>query len=295
MFRQFVSEFFDDLDQVQSVIWLDEDGIRAPQQYSLSPKRIVWILASSVLALITLVFCLIAFTPIRQVIPGYGTTEIRQRAVRNAVRLSQLEDSLEVQTAYIAQLRTLMTGGQLDTSSAAVEYDGVVADQRTAGSPVMAERELEFGDVAEAVLPVPTVVTDLVGLGQRYFEGEDLTVFPPVEGFVTRPINSRIDHYGVDIAVPEGTVIRSIGDGYVVFADWTHEGGYALAIQHAKGYLSVYKHNRRLLKRAGDRVRSLEPVARSGNTGEVTTGPHLHFELWQNGFVQDPRLYFVEW
>jgi murein DD-endopeptidase MepM/ murein hydrolase activator NlpD len=68
-----------------------------------------------------------------------------------------------------------------------------------------------------------------------------------------------------------------------------------MAIQHAKGYLSVYKHNQRLLKRAGDRVRSLEPIARSGNTGEVTTGPHLHFELWQNGLAQDPRRYFVDW
>ncbi|MCB0717717.1 MAG: M23 family metallopeptidase [Bacteroidetes bacterium] len=274
---------------------MDEEGLRPPQQFDLSPRRIVWIAAASVLLLVTLVFCFIAFTPIREVIPGYGTTEIRQRAVRNAVRLSQLEDSLEVQTAYIAQLRTLMTGGQIDTSTANVEFTAIV-DEAADEPPVASapSSDLQLG-LDETVLPVPTVVGDASGVGRKYFEGVDLVAVPPVEGFVTRPLDSRIEHYGVDIAVPEGTLIRSMADGYVVFADWTHEGGYALAIQHAKGYLSVYKHNQRLLKRAGDRVRAQEPIARSGNTGEVTTGPHLHFELWQNGLAQDPRRYIVEW
>ena len=100
-------------------------------------------------------------------------------------------------------------------------------------------------------------------------------------------------HFGVDIAVDEGSPIRAVGDGYVVFADWTHEGGYVVAVQHADGYLSVYKHNARLLNRVGDRVRSRETVAISGNSGEITTGPHLHFELWRNGLAQDPRTFFV--
>ncbi|NNE34547.1 MAG: M23 family metallopeptidase, partial [Rhodothermales bacterium] len=179
-------------------------------------------------------------------------------------------------------------------ATSSVEF-ATILDEPVLGAGRDVDMGSVLGDRAEAVLPVPTVLADPVGLGQRYFEGENLTVFPPVDGFVTRLLDPTIEHYGVDIAVPEGTVIRSIGDGYVVFADWTHEGGYALAIQHAKGYLSVYKHNQRLLKTAGDRVRSLEPIARSGNTGEVTTGPHLHFELWQNGLAQDPRRYFVEW
>ena len=110
---------------------------------------------------------------------------------------------------------------------------------------------------------------------------------------MARGFDAPRGHYGLDIAVAEGTPIRSIGDGYVVFADWTNDGGYVVAVQHADGYLSVYKHNSRLLKRVGDRVRSREAVALSGNTGEITTGPHLHVELWRNGLAQDPRLYFV--
>ena len=79
----------------------------------------------------------------------------------------------------------------------------------------------------------------------------------------------------------------------MIFADWTHEGGYTVTVQHADGYLTVFKHNQRLLKRVGDRVRAREAVAMSGNSGEITTGPHLHFELWHNGLAQDPSFYFI--
>lgn len=88
-------------------------------------------------------------------------------------------------------------------------------------------------------------------------------------------------------------MVRSIGDGYVVLSDWTHEGGFTIAVQHAEGYVSVYKHNQRLLKRVGDRVRAREAVAMSGNSGEISTGPHLHFELWLDGLAQDPVYYLV--
>ncbi|MGI9173940.1 MAG: murein hydrolase activator EnvC family protein, partial [Rhodothermales bacterium] len=117
----------------------------------------------------------------------------------------------------------------------------------------------------------------------------------PVDGFLTRGFDARTGHYGADIAVEEGTLVRSIGDGHVILADWTHDGGYAIAVQHADGYVSVYKHNQRLLKRVGDRVSDREALAVSGNSGEVTTGPHLHFELWNNGLAQDPRYYFIGW
>jgi murein DD-endopeptidase MepM/ murein hydrolase activator NlpD len=114
-----------------------------------------------------------------------------------------------------------------------------------------------------------------------------------VDGIVSRGFSASANHYGMDFAVDEGSPVRAVGDGYVVFADWTHEGGYVIAVQHADGYLSVYKHNARLLRRLGDHVRSRETIALSGNTGEITSGPHLHFELWRNGLAQDPRTFFV--
>ena len=118
-------------------------------------------------------------------------------------------------------------------------------------------------------------------------------VFPPVEGFITRGFEAQTGHYAVDMAVEVGSPVRSIGDGYVVMADRTQEGGHAIAVQHTGGYLSLYKHNRRLLKRVGERVEAREVIAESGNSGEITTGPHLHIELWNNGLAQDPAAYFI--
>jgi murein DD-endopeptidase MepM/ murein hydrolase activator NlpD len=89
--------------------------------------------------------------------------------------------------------------------------------------------------------------------------------------------------------------VRAVGSGYVVLADWTQEGGYTVAVQHSDGYLSVYKHNKQLLKQIGDRVQAREALAVSGNSGQMTTGPHLHFELWRNGLAQDPRPYVAGW
>jgi murein DD-endopeptidase MepM/ murein hydrolase activator NlpD len=114
-------------------------------------------------------------------------------------------------------------------------------------------------------------------------------------GFPTRDFDARDGHYGVDIAVSEGAFVRSIGEGYVVMADWTQDGGYTVAVQHGNGYLSVYKHNKRLLKQVGDRVKARDALAVSGNSGEMTTGPHLHFELWRHGLAQDPRSYIAGW
>jgi murein DD-endopeptidase MepM/ murein hydrolase activator NlpD len=116
-----------------------------------------------------------------------------------------------------------------------------------------------------------------------------------MNGFPTRDFGAQTGHYGIDVAVSEGKFIRAVGDGYVVWADWTQDGGYTIAVQHAAGYLTVYKHNKRLLKRLGDRVRAQEPLAVSGNTGAVTTGPHLHFELWRNGLAQSPRSHIAGW
>lgn len=112
-------------------------------------------------------------------------------------------------------------------------------------------------------------------------------------GVVSRGYDAAAGHFGLDVATRAGTPVRAVGDGYVVFADWTHAGGYTIAVQHPDGYLSVYAHNQRLLRRVGDRVRSREAVALSGNTGAATSGPHLHFELWRDGLAQDPRAFLL--
>lgn len=295
--RSFLSEFTRDIDKSRTVVVMDEDGLAPPRQYELAPHAVILRGVGLVLAVVILTFAVVALTPIRQLIPGYSTDQMRSDAMNNAARLVQLEDSLRLQSEYLSHLRSVVTGAVSDTVLPALTPapPSTPAEIQTAAEAAGGESDAGQVTAGEARALQTTPVTYASQGGAARAGGISLPTLPPVEGFVTRPYNSRDEHFAVDVAVSEGTSVRSIGNGYVVLADWTQAGGYAVAIQHAGGYVTVYKHNSELLKQVGDRVRAQEPIARSGNTGEVTTGPHLHFELWRDGIPQDPREYILGW
>ncbi len=295
----FLLEFTRHLDRVYTVIVVDEQATDPPRQYHLRPRTLWLGLGGVALGAAVLMVCLIVFTPVRELIPGYGTSEIRRDARLNALRLAALQDSLDMQRQYMVQLQQLVMG-ELDSEmwagTEAPEGEAVVTGE-LAG--LAAEPSGDWQDHQQPALPLTRLpsakaaVMPASDAPRRFLPSLRLPALPPVSGYFTRGFDARTGHFAVDIAAEEGTVVRSIGDGYVIFADWTHEGGYVIAVHHADGYVSVYKHNQRLLKRIGDRVRDREAIAVSGNTGEVTTGPHLHFELWRDGLAQDPQTYFI--
>lgn len=296
----FLSEFTHNLDRVYTVIVVDEDATDPPRQYRLRPRSLWLSLGGMALATALVMVSLIVLTPLRELIPGYGTSEIRRDARLNALRLAALQDSLEVQQQYMALLQQLVMGdvdSAVGAAAAAPEVSFTVSGELA--SVVNEPSSGDWQDHQQPALPLMRLpardgaVVPAADGGRRFLPSLRLPALPPLSGFFTRGFDARAGHFAVDIAAEEGTVVRSIGDGYVIFADWTHEGGYAVAVQHADGYVSVYKHNQRLLKRIGDRVRDREAIAISGNTGEVTTGPHLHFELWRDGLAQDPQTYFI--
>ena len=116
----------------------------------------------------------------------------------------------------------------------------------------------------------------------------NFVLFAPVNGPISEPYNLKEKHYAVDIVVPKDTPVKSTADGVVIFADWTADTGYVVIIEHSYGLISVYKHNSSLTKSQGDLVKAGEVIATAGNTGELSTGPHLHFELWNDGFPINP-------
>ncbi|WP_457652737.1 M23 family metallopeptidase [Rhodocaloribacter sp.] len=297
----FLSEFTRDPNSTYTVIVMDEEGMEQPRPYRVRPKRLLMWWTGTALALALALLSLVIFTPLREWIPGYGTAEMQRSARLNALRLAAMQDSLAMQQQYMTQLRKLMLG-QIDSSlvggerppEPALAVSGELAE--VTADPLSKDwTDHEQPALSLERLPVAETppVTPVSTAGERYLARLRFPVLPPVNGFLTRGFDARTGHYAIDLAVEEGSVVRAVGDGHVIFADWTHEGGFTLAIQHADGYVSVYKHNQRLLKRVGDRVRDREAIALSGNSGEITTGPHLHFELWHNGLAQDPRLYFI--
>jgi murein DD-endopeptidase MepM/ murein hydrolase activator NlpD len=299
--KSFLGEFFSPSDERYTVVVMDEKGMERPRQHQVRPRRLMWGWSASLFGVALLTAGMIVFTPLREVILGTGTARMKRDARLNALRLTALRDSLSMQRRYVRQLRNLMTGAPTDTAAAPAPSGSAEAyaaepesgptpkpysqDWRAHQQPALSIEQTAIGSSSPAPPGSTSAPASLSAL--------QFPVLPPVEGLLTRGYDARTGHYAVDLAVDEGTVVRSIGDGHVILADWTHDGGYAIAVQHAGGYVSVYKHNKRLLKRTGDRVRARASIALSGNTGEVTTGPHLHFELWRNGLAQDPASYFI--
>ncbi len=286
-------------DEPRTVIVVDESGVEHPRQYQVRPRHLLYLVAAASGVLAVFLLALVLLTPLRTLVFGPDPEVLRETARLNTIRAAALEDSLALQDEYLARLRSAIVGEPHTTAEAAEEQDAAVAPVDTTPLDAPARpRSDDWADHEQPALSLGRLAADRRAAfsgsaAEAYLSSLQFPALPPVEGFFARGFDAARGHYGLDEAVEEGTPVRSIGDGYVVFADWTNDGGYVVAVQHADGYLSVYKHNSRLLKRIGDRVRSREAVALSGNTGEITTGPHLHFELWRNGLAQDPRLYLI--
>jgi murein DD-endopeptidase MepM/ murein hydrolase activator NlpD len=300
--RDFLSEFMRGSDAACTVIVMDEGYMEQPRRYHLRPFRLLVLATSTLLGVALLTIAVLAFTPLRRAIPGYGTVQVERSARQNARRTAALEDSLRRQSRYLHHLQSLMTG-PVDSSFVAGaqaardaeapptltgERAAVAASPSTSAGEATAPRSPFVPARLPENAPVLGNTVRAANLDQLQFP-----VFPPAEGFVTRGFEAQTGHYAVDIAAEAGTPVRSIGDGYIVMSDRTQQGGQAVAVQHAGGYLSLYKHNRRLLKRVGERVEAREVIAESGNSGEITSGPHLHVELWHDGLAQDPAAYFI--
>ncbi len=304
MLLRFLAEFTRGFRNTYTVIVMDEREVTNPRQYRIKSSRFLQFWSFSLFLAGLLAVSIVVFTPLRDRIPSNGTEEMQRKIKEHALRVTALQDSLEAQVSYATQLRMLMMG-HIDSTMFAQPEDQ--PDQSPSSSAFEARgsaqpRTSYSRDHEQPALPIPQMPSmnhqppvRTVSTESRYLSSILFPALPPVEGVLTRGFDARNGHYAIDIATEEGSIIRSIGDGYVILADWTHEGGYAIAVQHADGYVSLYKHARQLLKRIGDRVRNREAVALSGNSGEITTGPHLHVEIWHNGLAQDPRYFFVGW
>lgn len=293
-----LSEFTRRIGEAVTVIVMSESELEPPRRYTVRSASVLTSLAGVILGATFLLVSIILFTPINQFLPGHVSAELRQNARVNHLRMDAMKDTLQIQSAYVVQLRNLLMG-TVDTTvtmltrsrqSFSGPYGAFIDLSPDKGTDDLEDRmqlALPFERLTVAgARPIPSQ-----GPGASYLVAIRFPVMSPVSGLTTRSFEARTGHYAIDIAVEEGTLVHSIGGGYVILADWTHDGGQIIAIQHGDGYVSVYKHNSRLLKRAGDRVRAREVVAMSGNSGEITTGPHLHFELWHNGLAQDPSYY----
>lgn len=234
-----------------------------------------------------LIVAVIVLTPLKRYIPGYSDQETRLNAYRSTIQADSLALVLEQQRLYIDNLRAVLTGE-------------LPADSTSFRRPVQVKPspdELRPG-VQDSLLRARWENEDRYSLveGRGTTERRELAsvlFVPPVQGIITAVFDPKQRHYGVDVVTKAEEAVKCCLAGTVMLASWTTDAGHVLQVQHSNGLTSVYKHNRVLLKKVGDRVRAGEAIAIVGDTGENTSGPHLHFELWHNGVAVDPSAYLV--
>ena len=247
------------------------------------------ILVFSSVLLIVLVTYLIAFTPLREYIPGYTDVSLNRRVYEMEQRADSLETVFHQKDLYINNLKKIIMGEDFEsdsinsllTKSSNTDFSNIKDKKSKEDSLFRVEYETETRNnlfKQEIIKDNPT----------KY---KLVSFFSPMNGIVTSHFNREEKHYGVDLVAENNSVIKSTADGTVIYSDWTVENGYCIGIQHNGNMFSIYKHNAVLLKDDGDFVRAGEPIAIYGNSGSLSTGPHLHFELWYNGTPLNPEDY----
>lgn len=256
----------------------------------LSPLNIFTWGGLTLLALIFLTVSLIAFTPLREWIPGYLDAGTRQKATEAALRADSLAYELTQQQLMLANIQLILQGLDPDSvhgtekpqPQADVNYDTI--------SGKVSKEDLELRKEMETAIAYSLAA----GAGRASESSiRGFTFFSPVRGVITSQYNAADKHYGIDVAAPKDEPIKATLDGTVIMATWTYETGHVIQLQHQNNLISVYKHNSVLLREVGDHVKAGEPIAIIGESGELTNGPHLHFELWFKGLPINPESYIV--
>lgn len=253
-------------------------GIRVSKLNGIS------VLLSVLTVLFLIAAAIITFTPLRNYLPGYMNSDIRAQVVENALRADSLRQVVERQNLYIMNIQDIFRGTvRVDTvysmdSLTDIRHDSLM--ERT-------KREDEFRRQYE-----DTEKYNLTSITARP-EVEGLIFYRPTRGMITEKFDADAKHFGTDIAANPGESVLATLDGTVILSSYTAETGYVIQVQHNQDFISVYKHCGSLMKREGDIVQAGEAIALVGNSGQLTTGPHLHFELWHKGRAVNPEQYVV--
>lgn len=224
-------------------------------------------------------FFLVAYTPLKEFIPGYTSLTIRKEAIRNSFLLDSLTLEFEKQDRFISSIKSALTG-EINW-----EENSLLDDQSQ--SPEVLNSDNAMSE-ADSLLRLEVIQEDKYNVIPNDLSNVKYLLYPPAVGPISQKYDADKRHFAVDIALKENAPIMAVAHGTVIFSEWTAETGHVIIVKHDYGLLSVYKHNSSLEKYQGDLVRAGEVIANAGDTGELSTGWHLHFELWINGFSADP-------
>ena len=274
--------FFDQLKQRLRIVLFDEQSYEELESVSLTRFQLFIRILSVLFLICSLTVLIIAFTPLREFIPGYSPSHLSKNLINLSLKTDSLLTEIQVKDQKFKILEKVVRGEAFNDS---VFYDSsklVVVDEEALKASSQdsvfreaIEREGRFNVLSE--------------LEKKPSELRNIAFYAPIKGMVSDAFDLQSDHFGVDVVAPENEAIKACLPGTVVLANWTTETGYTLVIQHENDLISTYKHNSVLLKKVGSIVKAGDVIAIIGNSGRLSTGPHLHFELWHKGKAINPE------
>lgn len=262
------------------LVILNEDTFEERLSFRLTLLNVFVLVGVSSVMLIGFTILLIAFTPLREYIPGYSSTALKKQAVELNFKTDSLQQVITYNDQYYASIKKVLKG---EVTAVSFNRDSIIEAAEVDQSKINLS-----ANEADSILRAKVDKEDKYCLFETAKSKTNFVLFPPVNGEISEQYNAEEKHYAVDIVVAKNTPVKAAADGTVIFAEWTAQTGYVIIIEHSYGLISVYKHNATLTKAQGDFVKAGEVVATSGNTGDLTTGPHLHFELWSDGYSVNP-------
>lgn len=250
----------------------------------ISKTGLIIAIVTTIVAFTALIYSVIAFTPAREFIPGYPDAHSKRAALHNAMRIDSLESVIYRWELYSENLRRVVEGQE------PLKIDSLISSRQRSGVSDEDLADLALKDSLLRQQVREEEQFDISERDKRNLPIDGLLFFTPIKGVISQSYDPTIHPY-VDITAPSGSVVKATLDGTVIYDGWSDEDGYTIQLQHDGDIVSIYKHNEKLLKKTGDKVSAGMPIALVGNTGELSTGDHLHFELWHKGETVDPTKY----
>lgn len=270
------------LDRYKLVI-LNENTFEERLTFKLTRLNVFVVVSLSAMFLIAITYAIIAFTPLREYIPGYSSTALKMKATELNYKTDSLQRVISMNDRYYASIKQVLKG---DLSPSDFNKDSIIAAVKLEASEVDLNPTQE-----DSLLREKVDKEDKYNLFESATSATNFVLFPPVNGTISDAYNAKEKHYAVDIVVVKDTPVKATADGIVIFSEWTASTGHVIILEHSYGLISVYKHNAALTKEQGDLVKAGEVIATAGNSGELSTGTHLHFELWNDGYPINPTTF----
>ena len=273
--------FFKKLFNDYKVVVSSEDTFEEKFAFKASKINVFVLMLVYSVILISFTISVVFFTQLRELVPGYSSSDLLSRAIYLTQKTDSLERQIELNNKFYKSIEDVLSG----KTDEFIERDNIPIDSSLNDKNLFSISP----NSEDSILRNYVDSQDKFNLTKNELVIENKMFFSPIKGDITQAFNFEENHFAIDIAADIGTPVKSILDGKILFSEWSVDTGYVIIVDHGDNIVSVYKHNSKSLKEQNDFVQAGEVIAYSGNQGSLSSGPHLHFELWKNGTPIDPE------